>query len=259
MIKRIAIINKSTVVSNTDAANIAAACDIQISRDVAPAYSRLPVPVTFYASENSVPVGSAKLYLFDNADQAGALGYHDETMGGVVYAKVFAKTIANYGLPIVYDPSHKTRITVSTVVSHEALELFCDPYVDLWADGTTIAQGSEYAYEVCDPVEADVYQIKTTTGAVPTKISNIFSKFGNIPASAATGVTVSVSNFVYPEYFDTATPKGTKIDYMGLLKTPYTMTPNGYLIVRQSGGVISEIFGASYPEFLKEYHKGESR
>ena len=253
MIKRFAIINKSTVVNNTDATNMAAACNLQIANHMAPAYNRLPIPVTFYTAENLVPAGSAKIYIFDNTDQAGALGYHDETMGGQVYGEIFAKTIIGYGLPIMYDPKHKGEITVSSVLSHEVCETFADMYVDLWADGTPISQGSEYAYESCDPVESNIYQISVTYSQ-NSQLANIFSLFNHGAVKNTTLVaTVSVSNFVYPEYFDTASPTGTKLDYLGLVHTPFTMTSGGYLIVRQSG-VVSELFGSSYPAYMKQYH-----
>ena len=234
MIKGIAIINKSTVVSSSDAAKIAAACNLQITRDVAPLWGRSVAGVTYYASESSVPASSAKLYIFDNTDQAGALGYHDETMAGQVYAKVFAKTIIGYGCPILFDSRRPSQVTVSSVVSHEAIELFCNPYVDLWADGTPIPQGSEYAYEACDAVEANVYTVTFALNGA--------------------NVTASVSNFLTPEYFDTATPKGVKMDYMNLIKTPFTMTPNGYMIVRNGPGTETAIYGAAFPKFLLTAH-----
>ena len=230
MIKRIAIINKSTVLSNSDALKMTSACSIQISRDVSQPWGKIPLQVIFYTDERLVPSGSAKIYIFNNSDQVGALGYHSETTGGQVFGKIFVKTIIDYGCPILYDPRQKNQITVSSVLSHEVIEVFCNMFVDLWADGSPITEGSEYALEACDPVEANIYQI-----LVPT-----------IPSSM-----VSVSNFVYPEYFDTATPIGTKIDFMGLLRIPFTMTDYGYLIVRNGPGTETSIYGSKYPEFLK--------
>lgn len=231
MVKRIAIVNKSTVISAADASKIAIACNIQISRDYCPAWSRTAVPVTLYQSESAVPSDATIVYLLDNSDVDGALGYHDELSNGKVYAKVFAKTTMKYGCPAVYDAKKAKMITVSSVVSHEILEILGNQYCDLWADGPSIAEGNQYAYELCDPVEADVYTV--AVGSYP-------------------GTPVSVSNFVYPEYFDTATPKGTQLDQMKTLTKPYTMSKNGYLIVRNASYQISEIFGSTYPDFLKE-------
>jgi len=231
MINRIAILNKSTSISNTDVSSMTNVCNTQITRDVAPAWGRAPIPVAFYTNENSVPAGSAKIYIFDNADQAGALGYHTETMSGQVFGKVFAKTITNARYPVLYSGINRNSITVSSVLSHEVIELFVNPYVNLWADGPTIPQGNLYSYEACDAVEADVYQI--TISAKPNNI------------------VVSVSNFLYPEYFDTASPSGTKLDYMGKISSPFSISLNGYQIVRNASNVESAIYGATYPEILK--------
>jgi len=231
MIKQIAIINKSTVVTNADVTSMANVCNTQITRDVAPAWGRSPIPVAFYSNENLVPSTAAKIYIFDNADQAGALGYHTETMSGVVFGKVFAKTIKDYGLPTLYKANAQKSITISSVLSHEVIELFVNPYVNLWSDGPQISQGNEYSYEACDAVEGDVYQITITA-----KPSNII---------------VSVSNFLYPEYFDTASPSTVKLDYLGLIKTPFTMTSNGYMVVRSTSGNETAIYGATYPRILK--------
>jgi hypothetical protein len=233
MIKKIAVVNLSTVVSPAEAIKMVTACNTQIARDVAPAWGRTAIPVVYYANERSMPVQSdaVKIYIFNNSDQAGALGYHSETMSGQIFGRIFAKTVTDYGLPVSYDPKRPNAITVSTVLSHEVLEAFCDPYVNLWSDGPAIAEGSEYAYEICDPVEANVYQIMATP---------------NSPAS-----NVSVSNFVYPEYFDTATPRGTKLDQMGVLTTPFSISKYGYMIVRRAPGQETAIYGSMFPEILK--------
>jgi len=231
MFKNIAIINKSTVVSASDASKMVAACNTQISRDVAPAWGRSPIPVNFYANESQVPAGSAIIYILNYSDAEGALGYHTETYSGKVYGTVFAKELTDYGLPVLYNPKDRNGLTVSTVLSHEVIELFNNPYVNLWADGTSIAQGSEYAFEACDAVEANTYQISVAAKPV---------------------VQVSVSNFLYPEWFDTATVRGRRVDHMGLLSAPFTMTQYGYMIVRQGPGTETAIYGAKYPQILKD-------
>jgi hypothetical protein len=230
MINRIAIINKSTYINNTNANLMTTACNTQLSRDVAPAWGKGAIPVTFYSDERYVPSGAAKIYIFDNADQEGALGYHTETMQGQVFGKVFAKTIIQYGFPILYNTQNRTSITVSSVLSHEVIELLINPYVQLWADGPSTVNGNLYSFEACDAVESNVYQITV---------------------SGKPNVTVSVSNFLYPEYFDTASPNGTKLDYMNLLRNPFSMTSGGYMVIRDASNNITEIFGDKYPPELK--------
>jgi len=235
MIKSIAIINKSTVVNSTDFSKMVLACNLQISRDVAPAWSRVALSVTAYTNESLIPANAARIYIYDNADQAGALGYHSETINGVVFGKVFAKTIVNYGLPILYDARNKNIITVSTVLSHEVIELFVNPYVNLWADGPSITEGNEYAFEACDAVEGDSYQV--------TVLQTVGKKS-----------IVSVSDFLYPEYFDTASTSITKMDFLGKITSPYTLSTNGYMIVR-TGVDETAVYGATYPKVLNDYNK----
>lgn len=238
MIKSIAVINKSTVVNSTDFSKMVLACNLQISRDVAPAWSRVALSVTAYTNESLVPASAARIYIFDNSDQPGALGYHSETINGIVFGKVFAKTIVNYGLPILYDARNKNSITVSTVLSHEVIELFVNPYVDLWGDGPSIPEGNEYAYEACDAVEGDTYQI------------TVLQTIGKTPVTSI----VSVSDFLYPEYFDTASTSRNKMDYLGKITSPYTLSTNGYMIVR-TGVNETAVYGATYPKVLNDYNK----
>jgi hypothetical protein len=232
MFKRISVINCSTVVPASEATKMVAACNIQLSRDVAGPWGRSTVPVTFYPKRNLAPAESAKIFIYDDSDQAGALGYHTVS-GNQVWGTVFAKTILDYGCPMLYKASDKSNLTISSVLSHEVIELLVNPYVELWSEGPAINEGSEYAFEACDPVEADVYQI-------------------TLPNSQG---IVSVSNFVYPEYFNSSSATGTKLDYLNLLKRPFSMTNNGYMIVRSAPGSETAIYGAKYPEVLKKLNQ----
>lgn len=225
MFKGIALINRSTAISNTEVQKIASACSTQISRDVSPAWNKLAIPVKFFSTESSVPSNYAVLYMMDTSDVDGALGYHTQTIKGRVFGKVFVKTIMGYGLKMMFDNGF---LTVATVVSHEVLEMYFNPFVDIWADGPEIEGGSEYAYEVCDPVEADTYVITVNN----TKIS--------------------LSNFVYPEWFDEYSPAGTKYDHMRVLSRPLSLSQYGYMVVRSAPGSETAVFGAKYPEVMKK-------
>jgi hypothetical protein len=232
MIKRIAIINQSTVLTAADVQKMTAACNMQLARDVAPAWGKSTLPVTFYSNPNLIPVNAARIYIYDDSDQAGALGYHTVS-GNSPWGTVFAKTILDYGCAKLYKAADSSLTTVSSVLSHEAIELLVNPYVSLWSDGPVVNEGSEYAYEACDPVEANVYQIK-------------------VPGQGP----VSVSNFVFPEYFNSSVIPGTRLDHLGLLSTPFTMTDYGYMIIRNNTGNESAIYGSKYPEVLKTINKG---
>ena len=59
---------------------------------------------------------------FDDADTAGALGYHDLAKDGQPVSKVFVKTtLADNQL-------------VSVTACHELLEMVIDPIANLWAE-----------------------------------------------------------------------------------------------------------------------------
>ena len=96
----------------------------------------------------------------------GVLGFHTEDPGGKLWGVVAAKPELDSGATATTGDW-----SVSSVLSHEVLEMFIDPNCNLWAND---GRGSAYSFEVCDPVEAPTY---TVNG-------------------------ISVSNFVSPAWFD---------------------------------------------------------
>lgn len=220
----ITILNKSKVITNAEAQLMTSACSTQLTRDVAPAWGMLPMEVRFI-NKGVAPVGSIPIVLFDDADQAGALGYHSDGPNGLPYGRVFTKPTMESGAKTVTGPG-----SVASVLSHEVIELFLDPECNRWADGL---DGRSYAFEGCDPVEADYYDVLVGS----TK--------------------VCVSNFVLPAWFDQNPPKGAKFDFLGKLKKPFTMTAGGYVVTRTFGKEKSTFarlqlqFGKKYPEWKK--------
>jgi hypothetical protein len=113
--------------------------------------------VATFDSELHTPPGTWFLTLFNDSDQAGALGYHDFN-AGVPIGKVFVETDMKYGaLP-------------SVTASHELLEMLADP------DISRCYQTSNtrfHALEVGDPVEADadgypVYGLQMSNFILPS-------------------------------------------------------------------------------------------
>jgi hypothetical protein len=71
--------------------------------------------------------------------------------GGKLWGVVAAKPALDHG-----GQATTGDWSVSSLLSHEALEMFVDPNCNLWAqDG----KGSAYSLEVCDPVEAPTYTV----------------------------------------------------------------------------------------------------
>src|SRR5882724_1054641 len=183
----------------------------------------LPVwgyPVKLYNTAEAKPSDWQFIY-FDTADQAGALGYHDLTEKGQPISKIFVKTTLD---------DHQL---VSVTASHELFEMVIDPIANLWAEA---ADGTEYAYEMSDPVEADTFVVDG----------------------------IQMSNFVHPSWFEPFKhPAGTKFDHLGLLKKPFSMTKGGYVIIKKKGKV-TEVFASKAKEkrFAKENrlgHRSEHR
>lgn len=84
------------------------------------------------------------LGLFTQADQPGALGYHDRTPAGLPLMKVFPALC------------RQSKVPWSACASHELLETLADPEINRAAQAP---DGNFYAMEVCDGVEADTYEI----------------------------------------------------------------------------------------------------
>jgi hypothetical protein len=158
---------------------------------------------------------------FDDADSAGVLGYHELTKDGQPVSKVFVKTTL------------ADKQLVSVTASHELFEMVIDPIANLWAEAK---DGTEYAYEMSDPVEDDTFLVDG----------------------------VAMSNFVHPSWFEPFKhPPGTKFDHLGLLTKPFSMTKGGYMIIKTKGKV-TEKFGstAKKQRFAKEPrcgHRSEYR
>jgi len=106
----------------------------------------LPVwgyPVKLYNTDAAKPSDWQFIY-FDDADTAGALGYHDLTKDGQPLSKIFVKTTI------------AAKELVSVTACHELFEMVIDPVANLWAEGP---DGTEYAYEMCDAVEEDTFAV----------------------------------------------------------------------------------------------------
>jgi len=218
---RFAVVNYSSV-SNADVLTMTQACSAQLSNHIAPAWRRLSVPLSFYQSPSLVPAGASVIAIFNNSDEPGVLGYHDE-YAGAPYARVFVSPIIQAGGVVLY--SAQQKLSVSSVLSHEVAELFCDPYVNAWCDGPALGGRIEYALEVCDPVESDSYVIRVGLKSV------------------------WVSNFVFPSWFDRQAVN-QQFDYMNRLRAPFRMTAGGYMILRGAGSE-NLVFGESYPSWKR--------
>ena len=178
----------------------------------------LPVwgfPVKLYNTRKPKRTDWQFIYMDDSREADGTFGYHDLTIHGQPVSFVFMRTVLENGE------------TVSMTASHELFEMAIDPIANLWAEAE---RNKEYAYEMCDAVEEDVFLVDG----------------------------LKMSNFVYPAWFEPfAHPRGTKFDHLGLLKKPFSMTKGGYVIVKRRGKV-KEQYGskAKAKRFAEENRRG---
>lgn len=223
-----AVQNLSTLVKDSDAELMAEAVAKQLLSDAAPAWLRTPAQVAFIPKMRAIDKSAILCILFDHADQAGALGYHDETPDGLQFARIFVKPVLDSG-GTALKASTPQQVTVASVLSHEVLEAFVDPACNAWCDGPLKVAKKKYAavaLEVGDPVEAGSYDVTTASGAV-----------------------VTVSDFVHPAWFDPKAPAGSRFNQLATLTAPMTMTQGGYLIVRNAAGKESQVFGEFRPKW----------
>lgn len=160
-----------------------------------------------------------RLVILDNADVAGALGYHDVGPDGKPYSRIFADTVLQNGGTL-----DQGADSLSAVASHELVEMLGDPGANRWASD---AQGILWAYERSDATQGDSYPAKNG---------------------------IALANFVLDEYFNPWAVHGSRLDFLGLIDKPFAIRPGGYAI-RQAGGRISQVFGEEVPDW-KQAPKG---
>ena len=136
-----------------------------------------------------------------------------------MWSRVFTDPLVKNGKGILNGIS-----SVSVVLSHEILETFYNPYVNLWSNRS---DATFVAMELCDPVQGDCYDIE------------INGKF------------VSVSNFVLNEWFDREMSKAGRFDYMNKLSGPLSTSKGGYTVIFNSEtGEVKSVFGSQEEEDL---------
>jgi hypothetical protein len=138
--------------------------------------------------------GDAIIYLWDQIDVPGALGYHDANNRGIPYGFVLTELSAQLGEPW------------SVTLSHEALELIGDANVNQFAAGPHPDPSQNgrvvfHWYEMCDAVQANSYNIDG----------------------------IAVSNFVLPLYFTIGEELGSRNDFLSTALPSFGVNPSGYV------------------------------
>jgi len=192
----LALVNKSTVVSDSEVAAVATALQTQVTRDFGPIWT-CAAEVVAVPTGGTPPAHAWLMEVQDNAPSSmqGVLGYHNADAQDNPEAFDFAGTSKGYNEPW------------SVVASHEMVELLADQWaVNCVFVQTSDTAGTLYPLETGDPVEG------ATAGYL---IDNIL-----------------VSDFVTPAWFDNQLAPGSiKFDFCGHLTKPLEVMQGGYVSV----------------------------
>ena len=187
----ISVVNESTVVSDTTLLTGIRAIGRQLAEDVAPHWgltARLELAATGAGGTVKTVRGDAIIRVRDKVE-----AFHSVLDDGFPEGQVFT------GVGMLLKATN-TFLGWSVALSHEAIELLIDPYVNTLVRGPHPNAKREVFYyrEVCDPVQQDVYQVD--------------------------GVTVS--NFVLPSYYAPGR-KSPNTNFMGTPLRPFGWTKGG--------------------------------
>src|SRR6478752_3774453 len=198
----ISVINMSKI-DDTELHQAVRAVNRQIREDFEPYWSfgatlRLEGHSTGKPDKIQLPDmrGDAILYVWDQVDVEGALGYHDANARGIPYGFVFTQLSA------------ELNEDWTVTLSHEALELTADPLVNLLVAGPHPQEDRTvfHWFEMSDAVQNETYKIDG----------------------------LSVSNFVLPLYFTPSAEAGSRNDFLGTSKgglplPSFGVNPGGYI------------------------------
>jgi len=137
----IACFSQATVDLGVDFDKLIAAMQVYIDKHIFPVWG---TPAKLTKTKGFVKNQWALVFL-DDADQPGALAYHDLTPSGLPLSKVFVKTTLKNGE------------LVSVSASHELVEMLVDPAINIMTTGPD--PKVVYAYESADPVEALSFKV----------------------------------------------------------------------------------------------------
>jgi hypothetical protein len=156
-----------------DLDDLIAAMQEYVSNFVAPVWG---TPAELVKSTGFVK-GAWAIVFLDDADQTGALAYHDLTPDGLPVSKVFVKTTIENG-------EH-----VSVSASHELVEMLVDPAINMMTTGPD--PKTIYAYESADPVEALTFNVNgiPMSDFVYPSYFEIFRKPGSVKFDQLNKVT----------------------------------------------------------------------
>ncbi|MFL6227503.1 MAG: hypothetical protein ACJ741_01845 [Pyrinomonadaceae bacterium] len=219
----IVIQNKaSKLVTDEEIERILPALQRQVTEHFQPAWG-IGAQLVFKRGKERVPKNVYRIVVKDRAtkDDAGFLGYHIQRDGNPL-ALIFA------------EEDLKDDKTISVTLSHEILEMLVDPLLNLYAYRPGKGRHRRergYFYEVCDAVQCEHYRLGG----------------------------VLVCNFVYPEWFEYAWPRGSrKFDHRGSLREPFEILKGCYADIYEKGRGERTLSGDKAP-LKRRRHRHDAR
>lgn len=147
---QVALVSQVPDIASSDLTAVAAALQLQATRDFGPIWG-IDATVASFATLEDVPLGSWPVMIRNDINDPSALGYHQDNNG-----QPFSLILFQDHWPLT--------------CSHELLEMICDPSGNRLVAGDSIhpdQQGEQVQYlvEVCDPCEdaAFAYTINDVT------------------------------------------------------------------------------------------------
>ena len=177
--------------------------------------------------------GAWTMLFVDTADDVSNLrhelkemfGKHVKEIEGVHLFKgrpialIFVKTVLREA------SSLSDRDKISLAASHELAEMLVDPGNNMWCEH---GNGTLYAYEVCDAVEARHFTIDG----------------------------LAMSDFVYPAFFEGYhKPHSVQFDHLNALKAPFQILEDGFAPVKKAG----KLMLLSTPKKRRQLRKEDRR
>jgi Bacterial Ig domain len=215
----VAVINLSTKATDAQVASWVAAVQQQANTDVAAEWGNT-VTMVIVPSNITPPTADWYCGIFDNTDQAGALGWHAVGKNNEPLIEIFVET------------SQQAGVAPESVLSHEIIESIGDANADTIVSNclTSTGQTCEMFRELCDAVEDNSYQIQG----------------------------LSVSDFVTKNWF--VQGSAGPWDHLAQTTKPFQLLPGGYMEYSVNGGAtwVSETQGGAmkaYRDKIGEYSR----
>lgn len=185
----IVVKNQSTVLTDAQVLAVLPALQIQLDRDLCPAWGLGQFHLEFRSKSAPISKGEQQFLFLDNTSDASALGYHDVTVNGDALSYV--------GVKATMDDGGQWTVTAS----HELCEMAVNPKLD--DSESDDGGGRFYIKEVCDAVEDD--------------------------SLGYTVAGVLVSDFVLPDWFTSDEKPSAPLSFGGHVTKAFELAPGGYI------------------------------